>query len=358
MSEDSTLAAIGVPRGRRYWAFISYSQVDARWADWLHRALETYLIPRNLVGRQTGTVTIPRRLIPVFRDREDLPSAGNLAQTLHQALEDSHALIVICSPNAAMSRWVNEDVRTFKTMGRSESIFPLIVDGEPYAALQPEAGPMECFPPALQFEVSENGSITDRRSEPLAADVREGRDGRTNAVLKLIAGIVGIGFDDLKRREQTRTTRRKFMALSTSFASSFAVGATYVGLADANVNVPGGIALRSELDRYDLSIFRRVASKEEISKQATLLRGQIRKSIIADAPKIKLTPSNEWIGVWDVGQILSAVYRDPDAHGQTFLRFGHCLIRLFRTTWWLSARVKPSAGWMPCHCHALSLPFG
>ena len=36
----------------RYRAFISYSHSDERWAQWLHRALETYRLPRHLVGRE------------------------------------------------------------------------------------------------------------------------------------------------------------------------------------------------------------------------------------------------------------------------------------------------------------------
>src|SRR5215471_14241860 len=56
----------------RYRAFISYSHQDRAWADWLHRALETYRVPRRLVGRRTEIGIIPKRIAPVFRDREEL----------------------------------------------------------------------------------------------------------------------------------------------------------------------------------------------------------------------------------------------------------------------------------------------
>src|SRR4051794_24700679 len=61
--------------GFHYWAFISYSQRDAEWAKRLHEFLETYRIPRALVGRPVSGRTIPPRLMPVFRDRDEL--AGN-----------------------------------------------------------------------------------------------------------------------------------------------------------------------------------------------------------------------------------------------------------------------------------------
>jgi hypothetical protein len=98
----------------RYWAFISYSGRDVKWARWLLKELETYRVPRAFVGRQVGDRKIARRLVPIFRDRDELPSAGDLSGKIREALEASYALIVICSPYAATSPWVNEEVRTFK----------------------------------------------------------------------------------------------------------------------------------------------------------------------------------------------------------------------------------------------------
>ena len=98
------------PRDYRYWAFISYSQRDKQWAQWLHRALETYRIPSSLVGKGHWSGTIPRRLFPIFRDRDELPSASDLNQQLEDALRRSRALVVVCSPHAAAAKWVNEEI--------------------------------------------------------------------------------------------------------------------------------------------------------------------------------------------------------------------------------------------------------
>ena len=62
----------------RYKAFISYSHRDQKWAGWLHRAIETYRVPKHLVGQQTSMGTIPARTAPVFRDRDELASATDL----------------------------------------------------------------------------------------------------------------------------------------------------------------------------------------------------------------------------------------------------------------------------------------
>ena len=94
----------------KYVAFISYSHADERCSRWIHRALETYRIPKRLIGRPTEHGPIPRRLTPVFRDREELTGAADLGSTVTAALEASRHLIVICSPASARSRWVDADV--------------------------------------------------------------------------------------------------------------------------------------------------------------------------------------------------------------------------------------------------------
>ena len=151
---------------QKYWAFISYSQRDAAWAQRLHAQLESYRVPRSLIGRRTGDRVIPRRLIPVFRDRSELASSPDLVHEIRAALQSSRSLIVICSPNAAASRWVEEEIRTFKALGRGEQIFPLMVDGEPNAPDGQDNSPVECFAPSLRFDFGPDGSRAKRATEP------------------------------------------------------------------------------------------------------------------------------------------------------------------------------------------------
>lgn len=98
------------PTAFRYRAFISYSHQDKAWADWLHKALEIYAVPKRLVGQTTAAGVIPKRLTPIFRDRDELASAHDLDRKVNEALAQSANLIVICSPRAADSHWVNEEV--------------------------------------------------------------------------------------------------------------------------------------------------------------------------------------------------------------------------------------------------------
>jgi len=178
----------------RYQAYVSYSHSDEKWAVWLHKKLETYRVPRRLVGCKTACGVIPKRIAPIFRDREELPTATDLSETVNKALRESANLIVICSPHAAASHWVNEEILTFKRLGRSARIFCLIVDGDP----------SESFPEALCLHHHADGELTYKSAEPIAADARSGKDGKSDALLKLVAGIIGVGFDALKQRDLHR----------------------------------------------------------------------------------------------------------------------------------------------------------
>ncbi|MET0984085.1 MAG: toll/interleukin-1 receptor domain-containing protein [Steroidobacteraceae bacterium] len=202
----------------RYQAFLSYSHRDERWAAWLHRALETYAIPKQLIGQASELGPIPKRLAPVFRDREELPSATDLNSKIAEALEQSATQIVICSPHAARSRWVNEEILCFKRLGREHRIFCVIVDGEPNATEMPYQRALECFPEALRFRLGADGQLSSERTEPIAADARPGKDGKTNSLLKLIAGMLGVGFDSLRRREIARRHRRLALMSTGAFA--------------------------------------------------------------------------------------------------------------------------------------------
>ena len=190
-----------------YAAFLSYSHADARWAQWLHHRLETYRVPARLVGTQGPDGPIASRLGTIFRDRDELPTAGDLGTTIRAALADSAALILICSPAAAKSPWVHREIEAFKALGRGDRIACFIVDGKPDATEMESA----CFPSALT-DVGSDGIVR----EPLAADARPDGDGRERAFIKLVAGLLGVSYDTLARREAQRRQRRLLMLTTAS----------------------------------------------------------------------------------------------------------------------------------------------
>ena len=182
-----------------YVAFISYSHKDAAVGRWLHRRLEGYRLPKRLVGTEGEDGPVPARLTPIFRDRDELPAAGNLSEKVRAALAVSRNLIVVCSTNSAASPWVAKEIATFRELHPGRPIFTAIVEGEPD----------QCFSPALL-----EGGV-----EPLAADLRKQGDGRRLGLLKLVAGLSGVRLDDLVQRDATRRIRRVTYVTATALAA-------------------------------------------------------------------------------------------------------------------------------------------
>lgn len=194
-----------------YWAFLSYSSHDAAVARWLQGALENYLVPARLVGRNTPAGPAPRRLQPIFRDRTELPADPDLAARLDAALQRSAYLIVLCSPEAAHSPWVEKEIVRFRELHGDERILAVILDGSPTDSYR------DCFPPALRYRTA-GADGTRVAWEPAAADLRARGDGQRLACLKLVAGMLGVGLDELVRRDQQRRQRRLLVLAAVSVA--------------------------------------------------------------------------------------------------------------------------------------------
>ena len=183
----------------KYYAFISYKREDEEWAAWLQHEFEHYRLPSTLNGRSD----LPTEFGPVFRDVDEL-SAGNLPAQIHEALEASEHLIVVCSPQSAQSEWVNKEVSDFLEIGRqkgidnTDNLFPFIVEGTPHASRAEE----ECFPAILRD--------LPTSKERIGGNVNE--TGRDKAFIKTLAGMLRIRFDELWQRyekEKIEEERRK-----------------------------------------------------------------------------------------------------------------------------------------------------
>ncbi|MEM7393091.1 MAG: toll/interleukin-1 receptor domain-containing protein, partial [Verrucomicrobiota bacterium] len=192
---------------RKFWAFISYSGNDQELANRFHHQLETYSVPSKLVGDDSVLGPIPERLNPVCVDRGNFPASSDIHRTIEAALNNSKSLIVLVSPDSVQSDWVNREIRHFQEQGLGDRIYCVLTGPSTEGKLE--------FPPSLTSGPSVR--------EPLAADLRT-RGARKQAVLKTIAGVLGIDFDDLKERDAERKIRRLTITISVlSIVLSFMV---------------------------------------------------------------------------------------------------------------------------------------
>ena len=192
-----------------YIAFISYAKEDERWAKWLQRRLEHYHLPSRLREQRPD---LPELVRPIFRDTTDF-SGGNLADAIQDGLESSGHLIVICSPAAARSEWVNKEVRAFKDLGREERIIPFIIAGVPFSQNPQE----EAFPRAIQ-------AMADK-DELLGINIHD--MGRQAAAVKVVSCLFKLRFDHLWQRNQREKKRERF-GWAAALAAAFVLLAALV----------------------------------------------------------------------------------------------------------------------------------
>ena len=207
----------------KYRAFISYSHADGRGQTGCTGRWRPIASPTP--GRHEGRRgLVPSKLSPIFRDRDELSAAHRSRRQAHAALEQSAFLIVICSPAAARSRWVNEEVLAYKRLGREDRVFCLIVGGEPAAS--PARDRRECFPRADLQARSRRRAVVELERADRGRCGRQG-EGSRHAKLKLIAGMLGVGLDELKQRELE--VARKRLRVAYGIAAAMLVLAVAAG---------------------------------------------------------------------------------------------------------------------------------
>ncbi len=164
---------------------------------------KTTIIDKDLVGRATPAGPVPKTLRPIFLDRNDFDAGSSIAASTRAALDDAAAFILIASPDAASSKYVNEEVRLFRWHHPDRPLVPLIVRGKPGDPDQ------ECFPSTVRFVVGADGTTSEAASDIIAADLRGEGDGFELALAKVMARLIGLAPDDVFRRAERQRRRLK-----------------------------------------------------------------------------------------------------------------------------------------------------
>lgn len=194
----------------KYFAFISFQSSDAAYAVKMQKALETYSLPFTL-SRKLG---LPRRMGQCFCYLKDISLREELMMELEGRIAESKYLIIVCSPRAAKSTFINGGIERFISLGRRDKIIPLIVDGLPYSG-DPET---ECFPEALRKHFPKSSNPFEDH-QILGVNIHEegiksARRSMQRAVVMVVARMLELNFDDLWRRE-IRRRRQRAAAIST-----------------------------------------------------------------------------------------------------------------------------------------------
>ena len=293
--------------------FISYTHKDEKWAKWLQNKLENFKLPASL---QKDDPELPRT-IRVLNYSSEL-TQGNLPEQIYETIKRSKYLIVLCSPCSAQSPWVNKEVETFISLGRTEQILPFIIEGEPYA----KESSSECFPLALR-QLPEG-------EELLGININE--ISREAAVVKLIAKMLNVRFDVLWQRHERQ--RKKKILVRTILVMALIIFASLLGM--WMINQPFNIDVRlvdtsiqnKALSPYSSGVISLKIGDEEVKDT---LNGIDGRSIITSIPKLfynkRVHVKFESAYYYPVDTVLSLtenlllnIVRNPDVFGNIHFR--------------------------------------
>lgn len=207
-----------------YAAFISYCHEEKSMeaAEQIQRMIESYKIPRSL--RPGEGEKGAKRLGKVFRDREELSSSGDMEAHIKEALDHSAFLIVLLCPDTPASVWVSREVELFLKTHSREQVLTVVVEGDP----------RETLPELLRKDEKEGqGGLKLQPVEGLAADIRgadkrERRKKLKTEIYRLLAPMLGCGYDDLRQR-QREYQLKKVVRTMTAAIVSLSLIAGYIG---------------------------------------------------------------------------------------------------------------------------------
>lgn len=189
-----------------YDAFISYSHAaDGRLAPALQDGLQRFAKRWNA-----------RRSLRVFRDDTGLSVNAALWPSIEAALDGSRFFILLASPRAAGSEWVDREVSRWIALGHRDSILPVVTDGE--WTWDPAENDFDwerssAVPRSLRGAFAEEPRHLDLRwahadTDPQKLDLRNSEF--RSAIADLAAPIHGVPKDELEGRDlrEHRTARR------------------------------------------------------------------------------------------------------------------------------------------------------
>ncbi|GJH18433.1 hypothetical protein CBA19CS22_17845 [Caballeronia novacaledonica] len=197
----------------RYDVFVSYSHRDKAFAEKLEGTLKHYRSPLRS--------NLQRRL-SVFRDEAEANGIC-LTEELSRALASSRKLIVICSPAARESAYVNEEIAAFVATRGASNVIPVLAAGMPNdGALRCGKTSEAAFPPAL---------IDALDDTPWAPDFRDFDQKGTRipkmwpAWFHLLAAIYEVARERIEQTERRRRVRRSLGTVAVMFVVAIAVAA-------------------------------------------------------------------------------------------------------------------------------------
>src|SRR5262245_12332271 len=280
-----------------YDAFVSYS----------HAKDKPIAAALQSVMQRLGKPWYRRRALRIFRDDTSLSATPQLWPAIEQALGQSRFLIVLASPEAAASLWVNKEVSWWLDNKNAETILIAVTDGD--LVWDNAVGDFRWrdgmpLPPVLTGRFALEPKWVDLRAYRDGADPRDTRF--IDAGADFAAAIHGIPKEDLlsqEVREQRRALRRVWSAAALLlFLAALAGWQAKVAIEQRNIAEQQRQLAQQQRDRAERSLAAAtrtannlvVALAQEFQDRAGMPRDLVRRILDrARALQRQLTESGE-----------------------------------------------------------------
>jgi WD40 repeat protein len=153
--------------------------------------------------------------LSVFRDTSDLLGA-DYYESIERYLRGARKLIVVCSPDARSSPYVNDEIRRFVAARDADHVIPIIVAGLPNNDAKPAEQAEMAFPDALCSALEMPLAIEYR-----GFDIKKNRLDRgdyAGSWYQLLASILDRSREEIEERERKRAARAR--RITTAITSS------------------------------------------------------------------------------------------------------------------------------------------
>jgi MTH538 TIR-like domain (DUF1863) len=188
-----------------YDAFLSYS----------HSRDKPIAAALQSIVQRLGKPWHKRRAIRIFRDDTSLSASPQLWSSIEAALRQSRYFILLASPEAADSRWVNKEVAFWLDHHGIDALLIGLTDGElnwnertgDFAADSP-------LPPVLSAQFASEPRWVDLRAYRAGADKRDARF--TEVAAEFAAAVRGMPKEDLLSQEVRQQRRTLMLAWSAA----------------------------------------------------------------------------------------------------------------------------------------------
>jgi len=238
----------GAPGGVVYDGFISYSH-----------AADDLLAPRLQAGLQRfAKPWWKRRALRIFRDESSLSANPHLWSSITDALDQSAWFVLLLSPDAAESPWVNNEVEYWLANRDPDRIIPVLTDGD--FTWYDNDFISDAAPPALQGAFSDEPRWVDLRFARSEEQLDLNNPTFSAAVADIASAIRGVPKEELAS-EEVRQHRR-------TVRTAWAAGIIVLALAVA----AGGAALFANAQRVEADEQRAAAEEESARADAEAAR--------------------------------------------------------------------------------------